>query len=120
MPNAIRSTSVRVKPREYGQTTGDGVYDHGSNAPGPRADGEAQESLLAEKRELGNNLAERKVESACDLGGTTGGGSVNATISMCKGLLAGTGVFRERKGEEDLCERARGGKSRRCCGPSRG
>ncbi len=52
------------KTHRLGQKGGDGAYDHGSNAAGPRADDGVQESLLAERRELGNNLAERKVESA--------------------------------------------------------
>lgn len=48
-----------------------------------------QETLLAERRELGNNLAERKVESAWP-GKATACGSVNATISMCPEFLVGT------------------------------
>src|SRR5207248_5775285 len=48
-----------------------------------------QESLLAERHEPGNNLAETKVESAWS-GKVTGCGSVNATISICTEFLAGT------------------------------
>ena len=46
---------------------------------GPEADAGVQESLLAEQRELGNNLAERRVRSAWS-GKATGRDSVNATI----------------------------------------
>src|SRR6266576_5910616 len=90
MPIANRSTSVRAKPTGLGQRSGDGVYDRGSNVAGPRADGGEQESLLAERRELGNNLGERKVESAWP-GKATGRETVNATISMRTGFLVGTG-----------------------------
>src|SRR6266699_6088800 len=90
MPIANRSTSVRAKPTGLGQRSGDGVYDCGSNVAGPRADGGEQESLLAERRELGNNLGERKVESAWP-GKATGRDTVNATISMRTGFLVGTG-----------------------------
>src|SRR5437870_1381904 len=86
MPIANRSTSVRAKPTGLGQRSGDGVYDRGSNVAGPRADGGEQESLLAERRELGNNLGERKVESAWP-GKATGRDTVNATISMRTGFL---------------------------------
>ena len=78
-----------------GWPSGDGVYAHGSNVAGPRADGGEQESLLAEQRELGNNLGERKVESAWP-GKATGRDTVNAMISMCTDFLVGTGAFRER------------------------
>src|SRR6266480_2701797 len=74
-----------------GQRSGDGVYDRGSNVAGPRADGGEQESLLAERRELGNNLGERKVESAWP-GKAAGRDTVNATISMRTGFLLGTGA----------------------------
>src|SRR5258707_8979915 len=90
MPIANRSTSVRAKPTGLGQRSGDGVYDRGSNVARPRADGGEQESLLAEQRELGNNLGERKVESAWP-GKVTGRDTVNATISMRTDFLAGTG-----------------------------
>ena len=86
MPIANRSTSVRAKPTGLGQRSGDGVYDRGSNVAGPRADGGEQESLLAERRELGNNLGERKVESAWP-GKATGRDTENATISMRTGFL---------------------------------
>src|SRR5438309_10384819 len=89
MPIANRSTSVRAKPTGLGQRSGDGVYDRGSNVARPEADVGEQESLLAERRELGNNLAERKVESAWP-GKVTGCGSVNATISICTEFLVGT------------------------------
>src|SRR3977135_4651324 len=91
MPIANRSTSVRAKPTGLGQRSGDGVYDRGSNVAGPRADGGEQESLLAEQRELGNNLGERKVESAWP-GKVTGRDTVNATISMRTDFLLGTGA----------------------------
>jgi len=90
MPIANRSTSVRAKPTGLGQRSGDGVYDRGSNVARPRADGGEQESLLAEQRELGNNLGERKVESAWP-GKVTGRDTVNATISMRTDVLVGTG-----------------------------
>jgi hypothetical protein len=89
MPIANRSTSVRAKPTGLGQRSGDGVYDRGSNVARPRADGGEQESLLAEQRELGNNLGERKVESAWP-GKVTGRDTVNATISMRTDFLVGT------------------------------
>src|SRR3979411_2436555 len=91
MPIANRSTSVRAKPTGLGQRSGDGVYDRGSNVARPRADGGEQESLLAEQRELGNNLGERKVESAWP-GKATGRDTVNATISMRTDFLVGTGM----------------------------
>jgi hypothetical protein len=81
---------VRAKPTGLGQRSGDGVYDRGSNVARPRADGGEQESLLAEQRELGNNLGERKVESAWP-GKVTGRDTVNATISMRTDFLVGTG-----------------------------
>src|SRR5882724_12396628 len=56
---------------------------------GPEADAGVQESLLAEQRELGNNLAERRVRSAWS-GKATGRDSVNATISMRMDFLVGT------------------------------
>jgi hypothetical protein len=64
MPIASRSTNVGAKPTGLGQLSGDGAYAHGWNVAGPRADGGEQESLPAEQRELGNNLAEREIESA--------------------------------------------------------
>jgi len=54
-----------------------------------KADAGVQESLLAEQRELGNNLAERRVRSAWS-GKATGRDSVNATISMRMDFLVGT------------------------------
>src|SRR4030088_736682 len=92
MPIVTRSTSVRAKPTGLGQRSGDGVYDRGSNVAGPRADGGEQESLLAEQRELGNNLGERKVESAWP-GKVTGRDTVNATISMRTDFLVGRHVL---------------------------
>src|SRR6267378_1786367 len=61
---ASRSTTVRAKPTELDQPNEDAAYDRSSNAAGLRAGAGEQESLLAEQRELGNNLAERKVGSA--------------------------------------------------------
>src|SRR3979409_2664161 len=89
MPIANRSTSVRAKPTGLGQRSGDGAYDRGSTVARPRADGGEQESLLAERRELGNNLGERKVESAWP-GKVTGRDTVNAMISMRTDFLVGT------------------------------
>jgi len=45
-----------------GWPSGDGVYAHGSNVAGPRADGVDQESLFAEQHWLENSLAKRRVE----------------------------------------------------------
>jgi len=101
---ANRSTSVRAKPTGLGQRSGDGVYDRGSNAAGPRADGGEQESLLAERRELGNNLGERKVESAWP-GKATGRDTVNATISMRTGFLVGTGGNPGGRNDRVWCNR---------------
>src|SRR6266849_2991072 len=89
MPIANRSTNVRAKPTGLGQPNLGGACEDGSNAARPRADVGEQESLLAERRGLGNNLAERRVESTW-LGKATGRGSVNATISMCTDFLVGT------------------------------
>jgi len=86
---ANRSTSVRTKPTGVGQPNGDGAYAHDSNVAGPGADAGEQESLLAEWRGLGNNLAERRVESAWP-GKATGRDTVNAMISMCTDFLVGT------------------------------
>ncbi len=90
MPNANRSTTVRAKPTGHDQPNRGGACEDGSNAAGPRADAGEQESLLAERRGLGNNLGERKVESAWPRKGT-GRDSVKATISMCTEFLVGTG-----------------------------
>jgi hypothetical protein len=65
------------------------AYAHGSNVARPEADAGVQESLLAEQRELGNDLAERRVRSAWS-GKATGRDSVNATISMRMDFLVGT------------------------------
>src|SRR5216683_5783419 len=65
---------------------------HGSNVARPEADAGVQESLLAEQRELGNNLAERRVRSAWSRK-ATGRDSVNATISMRMDFLVGTGCW---------------------------
>src|SRR5712664_2360193 len=89
MLSANRSTSERARPTGCGRPSGEGAYAYGSNAAGPRADGVEQESLLAERHGLGNNLAERRVESTW-LGKATGRDSVNATISMCTDFLVGT------------------------------
>jgi hypothetical protein len=89
MPIANRPTIVRAKPTIHGQPNRDGLYDRGSNAARPRADGGGQESLLAERRELGNNLAERKAGSAWPEKATRRG-ATNATISMCTEFLVGT------------------------------
>jgi len=59
----------------------------------PEADAGVQESLPAEQRELGNNLAERRVRSARS-GKATGRDSVNATTSMRMDFLVGTAVER--------------------------
>src|SRR5258708_9193191 len=93
MPIANRSTNVRAKPTGLGQPNRGGACEDGSNAARPRADVGEQESLLAERRGLGNNLVERRVESTW-LGKATGRDSVNATISMCTDFLVGTGLKR--------------------------
>ena len=90
LPNANRSTTVRAKPKGHDQPNRGGACEDGSNAAGPRADAGEQESLLAERRGLGNNLGKRKVESAWPRKGT-GRDSVKATISMCTEFLVGTG-----------------------------
>src|SRR6266436_10184879 len=92
MPIANRSTNVRAKPTGLGQPNRGGACEDGSNAARPRADVGEQESLLAERRGLGNNLADRRVESTW-LGKATGRDSVNATISMCTDFLVGTAHF---------------------------
>jgi hypothetical protein len=46
----------------FGQSNGDAAYDRGWNAARSIADDGGQESLLAERRGLGNNLAERRVK----------------------------------------------------------
>src|SRR5207302_2949152 len=84
-----RDTTARAKPTGLDQPNRDGAYDRGSNVARPEADVGEQESLLAERHEPGNNLAETKVESAWP-GKVTGCGSVNATISICTEFLAGT------------------------------
>jgi hypothetical protein len=63
---------------------------HRSNVARLEAGAGGQESQLAEQRELGNNLAERRVRSAWS-GKATGRDSVNATISMGMDFLVGTG-----------------------------
>src|SRR5260370_30229497 len=68
---------------------------HGSNVARPETDAGVQESLLAEQRELGNNLAERRVRSAWS-GKASGRDSVNATISMRMDFFVGTGKFHRR------------------------
>src|SRR6266446_2903879 len=89
MPIANRSTNVRAKPTGLGQPNRGGACEDGSNAAKPRADVGEQESLLAELRGLGNNLADRRVESTW-FRKATGRDSVNATISMCTDFLVGT------------------------------
>ena len=74
--------------RKCGRPSGDGACAHGSIAARPRADGGEQESLFAEQRGLGNNLAERKGGSAWP-GKATGRDLVNAMISMCTDFLVG-------------------------------
>src|SRR6267143_3756340 len=86
---ASRSTTVRAKPTELDQPNEDAAYDRSSNAAGLRAGAGEQESLLAEQRELGNNLAERKVGSAWP-GKAIPCGFANATISMRTDFLVGT------------------------------
>src|SRR5260370_25803321 len=89
MLTANRSTSERARPTGCGRPSGEGAYAYGSNAAGPRADGVEQESLLANQRGLGNNLAERRVGSAWSEK-ATGRDSVNATISTRTDFLEGT------------------------------
>src|SRR5258708_10409451 len=89
MPIANRSTNVRGKPTGIGQRNRGGACEDGSNGARPRVDDGGQESLLAERRGLGNNLAERRVESTW-FEKATGRDSVNATISMCTDFLVGT------------------------------
>jgi hypothetical protein len=81
---------VRARPTGHDQPKRGGACEDGSNAAGPRADAGEQESLLAEWRGLGNNLGERKAESAWP-GKATVRDSVKATISMCTEFLVGTG-----------------------------
>ena len=95
MPNANRSTIAKARPIGHGRPNGDAAYAHGSNVARPEADAGVQESLLAEQRELGNNLGERKVESAWP-GKVTGRDTVNATISMRTDFLVGTGIYEYR------------------------
>src|SRR6267142_212372 len=92
MPIASRSTNVRARPTGLDQPNGDGAYDRGSNVARPGADAGEQESLLAERRELGNNFGERKVESAWP-GKATGCDTVNAMISMGTDFLVGTTAY---------------------------
>jgi len=92
VPSANRSTIAKARPTGHGQPNGDAAYAHGSNVARPEADAGVQESLLAEQRELGNNLAERRVRPAWS-GKATGRDSVNATISMRMDFLVGTGRY---------------------------
>src|SRR6267142_5884968 len=71
---------MRAKPKGLDQPNGDGAYDRGSNVARLGVDAGERESLFAERREFGNTLGERKVESAWP-GKATGGDTVNATIS---------------------------------------
>src|SRR5258708_40091113 len=104
MSSADRQSSrkVRAKPTGLGQPNRGGVCEDGSNAERSRADGGEQESLLAERHGLGNNLAERRVESTW-LGKATGRDSVNATISMCTDFLVGTGRLGDGFGSGRTC-----------------
>src|SRR5436305_14990771 len=77
------------------------LMNRGSNVARPEADVGEQESLLAERHEPGNNLAETKVESAWP-GKVTGCGSVNATISICTEFLAGTTGLRQTGGRDNF------------------
>src|SRR5713226_6263932 len=86
---ANRSTTVRAKPTGHGQPSEDGACARGSNAAGLGADAGEQESLRAEQRGLGNNLAEREIESAWS-GKATRRGFANATISARTDFLVGT------------------------------
>src|SRR6266849_6098245 len=90
MPIASRSTVVRALPIGIDQRNSDAADGYGWSAGGPKADAGGQESQLAERRGLGNNLAERRVESTW-FGKATGRDTVNATISMCTDFLVGTG-----------------------------
>jgi len=80
MPSANRSTSVRAKPTGLGQPNEDAAYGRSSNAASPGADVGELESLLAERRGLGNNLAERSRISMA--GKATRRGFADATISI--------------------------------------
>ena len=80
LPNANRSTTVRAKPTGHDQPNRGAACEDGSHAAGPRADAGEQESLLAERRVLGNNLGERSRVSMTWK--ATGRDSVKATISM--------------------------------------
>ena len=64
MPTVNHPTSGRAKPRGLYPYNRDEACGHGSNAAGPEADGGEQGSQLAERGEVGNNLGDRKVESA--------------------------------------------------------
>jgi hypothetical protein len=83
---ANRSTIAKARPTGHGQPNGDAAYAHGSDPARPEADAGVQESLLAEQRELGNNLAERRVRSAWS-GQATGRESVNANNFNENGLF---------------------------------
>ena len=95
MPNANRSTTVRAKPTGHDQPNRGAACEDGSHAAGPRADAGEQESLLAEWRGLGNNLGERKVESAWPRKGT-GRDSVKATDFNVYGVFSRDRSLRER------------------------
>src|SRR6266404_1423400 len=77
----MRGAPQRARPTGHGQPNGDAAYAHGSNVARPETDAGVQESLVAEQRQIGNNLAERRVRSAWS-GKASGRDSVNATISM--------------------------------------
>jgi hypothetical protein len=55
---------VIARPIGVGQSNRDEAFAYDSNLGGPRADGGEQESLLAERHEIENNLAERTVLDA--------------------------------------------------------
>jgi len=60
--SANHPTGGRARPRGLYPYSRDEACGHGSNAAGPIADGGEQESLLAERSEVGTNLGGRKVE----------------------------------------------------------
>src|SRR5712692_955243 len=62
----------------------------------PGADAGEQESLLAERRGLGNDLAEKTADSTWP-GKATRRGFANATVSMRTDFLVGTGLTRPKR-----------------------
>ena len=61
--SANHPTGGRARPRGLYPYSRDEACGRGSNAAGPEADGGGQESQLAERGEVGNNLGDRNVES---------------------------------------------------------